>query len=284
MSTSLYYSWIKKNALFLDAYDSSVYSEFPSNEFIDHFYFWLFQVKSKNIMDCKAPWRTDFYSMTGGVNSFTSWGQKNMEEIIKEIQKYWTTEFEDRYDFFDDYYSSDTFLPFEIDDYRQFFKNDWYFENAKKKWNKYKYCHFMYALYFDRDKSIARICEDRVRVKHNLPLVGEGWISETALFYLVKETFDEYEVINHGSPEFLGRQHYDVYFPKLKIALEYQGVQHSKPVDYFGGEKAFKKNQERDKRKKIISKEAGVVLIEVFPKYDEKKLIAKIKRAIKKQL
>ncbi|WP_252898792.1 hypothetical protein [Secundilactobacillus odoratitofui] len=45
-------------------------------------------------------------------------------------------------------------------------------------------------------------------------------------------------------------QHYDIYFPKYKIALEYQGAQHFEAISIFGGEAGLKNAQERDKRKK----------------------------------
>ncbi len=54
---------------------------------------------------------------------------------------------------------------------------------------------------------------------------------------------------------------YDIYICGLKIAIEYQGIQHFEPVDYFGGEESFNKQQERDKLKAQRSKENGVALI-----------------------
>ncbi len=49
----------------------------------------------------------------------------------------------------------------------------------------------------------------------------------------------------------------DIYIPQYKIAIEYQGAQHFKPVDFGGygeeiAEKLFKKNLKRDKRKKEL--------------------------------
>ena len=57
--------------------------------------------------------------------------------------------------------------------------------------------------------------------------------------------------MQHGRPNWLGRQHFDVGFQEENIAVEYQGAQHDKPVDYFGGEKAFLANRKNLMKKKM---------------------------------
>ena len=71
---------------------------------------------------------------------------------------------------------------------------------------------------------------------------------------------------------------YDIYFPEYKITCEYQGDQHFKAISYFGGEDSFKSNQERDKRKRRISKINDVILIEVMPNYNLENLVEQISR------
>ena len=83
--------------------------------------------------------------------------------------------------------------------------------------------------------------ENEVRKEMGIPLIGEGWIAETEVFYMVKDILSEYEVIHHARPKWLEGQEFDIYIPELKLAIEYMGEQHYKPVDYFGGEEAFKK-------------------------------------------
>ena len=51
-------------------------------------------------------------------------------------------------------------------------------------------------------------------------------------------------------PKFLNAQEYDGYNETLRIAFEYNGIQHYKPIDIFGGISAFKKTLQRDERKR----------------------------------
>ena len=120
------------------------------------------------------------------------------------------------------------------------------------------------------------------RVFKGLPKIGEGWISETDLFYKLKDYFKDEIVQNHGKPKWLGRQHVDIWFSKHKIGIEYQGLQHDKPIDFFGGDDAFEKNKERDERKKSLFKKYNSILIEVRKGYDFNSLVKEINKYIKK--
>jgi hypothetical protein len=107
-----------------------------------------------------------------------------------------------------------------------------------------------------------------LRSRLGLPKIGEGWINETKLFYQIKEIFSEHVVVHHFKPNWLGKQHFDIYFPFLNIAIEYQGKQHYEPVEFFGGQSAYLKNIERDNRKKILAEAQKCDLIYVDPDYD----------------
>ncbi|KAB2190938.1 hypothetical protein F9B44_17815, partial [Staphylococcus epidermidis] len=68
-------------------------------------------------------------------------------------------------------------------------------------------------------------------------------------------------------PNFLEGLEIDIYVPELKIGFEYNGVQHYKPVEHWGGEESLKKQQVRDKRKRQLCDQNDVKLIII--KYDE---------------
>ena len=99
------------------------------------------------------------------------------------------------------------------------------------------------------------------RKKFGLPLIGEGWISETSLFKLVQKKYNEEKIFFHYRPTWLKGLELDIYIPTLKTGIEYMGVQHYKPVEYFGGLTAFIDIQRRDKLKKELCDSEGVKLL-----------------------
>jgi hypothetical protein len=131
-----------------------------------------------------------------------------------------------------------------------------------------------------KSKSILREAENILREKNELPRIGEGWISETKLYQEIKNHFKNRVVIQHARPEWLKPQHFDVYLPVQNIAIEYQGAQHIRPVDYFGGEKAFKNQKKRDERKAKLCQENNCQLIEVYQGYNKAEVLKKISIAI----
>jgi len=92
------------------------------------------------------------------------------------------------------------------------------------------------------------------------------WKSEYELFLKIRDSFKEEFVLFQESPPFLNGQVYDIYLPYIKIAVEYQGEQHYKPVEIFGGEKGFQDTLKRDNKKMISSKINGVTII--YHKFD----------------
>lgn len=83
--------------------------------------------------------------------------------------------------------------------------------------------------------------------------------SETNLYNFIKKEFEEKNIeIIHSfkNRSILGKQEIDIYIPKYKIGIEYQGIQHFQPIDFGGygkeiAEKQFINNINRD----IIKKE-----------------------------
>lgn len=136
--------------------------------------------------------------------------------------------------------------------------------------------HVVEKAILNQCRLIIKRSEDAYRESIGMPRVGEGWISETELFYKISEHFNDEEVIQHASPEWLGRQHLDIYFPKLNIGIEYQGAQHYEPIEFFGGQEAFEKTQERDARKKELCREFKCHLICVEKGYDLMEIVNEI--------
>lgn len=106
------------------------------------------------------------------------------------------------------------------------------------------------------------------------------WTSEATLFTLVKKNYPD--AIFQYHTEWLGLQSLDIYIPSLRVGIEYQGEQHYRPVEIFGGEAGFKNLVERDKRKVRLCAENNVTIIHW--KYDEAISQSNLKKAMSKAL
>ena len=116
-------------------------------------------------------------------------------------------------------------------------------------------------------KKIKDAIENEVRIQLGYKKIGESWIGETSLYNIVKGIFVEDEVLMHYRPQWLEGLELDIYVPSKKLAFEYQGIQHIKPVKHWGGKEKLLVQQEHDKRKKKICEDLGIKLIYIF--YDE---------------
>lgn len=141
------------------------------------------------------------------------------------------------------------------------------------------------AISFSLSPTAERLCsellreaENTLREEREIPRVGEGWLAETVLFYEIKEAFAGEPVIQHARPGWLGRQHLDIFLPVRKVAVEYQGAQHDRPVAFFGGEEAFMRTVQRDRRKLLLCKQNDVSLIYVRSGYSLRELLEEIRR------
>jgi hypothetical protein len=121
-----------------------------------------------------------------------------------------------------------------------------------------------------------REAENVVREDFGIPRVGEGWVEETRLFYALQERFEGEAVVHHASPTWLGRQHLDILFPSRRVAVEYHGQQHDRPVEFFGGERAYAQTVKRDRLKAAKCRANGVALLVIRPGYDFEALVRQI--------
>jgi hypothetical protein len=97
---------------------------------------------------------------------------------------------------------------------------------------------------------------------HGCPICGEQFAShERMLLESIKNKYPGVEIIHrYKNKEVLGKKEIDIYIPKYKIGIEYQGIEHFKPVKHFGGEKKFNELIKRDKEKIDECKNAGIDL------------------------
>ena len=119
------------------------------------------------------------------------------------------------------------------------------------------------VLYEKKDglKSNWRLERTKIRTK----LTAEGvikpkWKHELSLFHALRKQYPD--ILYQYRPDWLGRQSLDLYIPSLCTAIEYQGIQHYLPIEFFGGEEALALRQELDQTKKLLCTENHVRLIE----------------------
>lgn len=151
---------------------------------------------------------------------------------------------------------------------------------SEKKVNEF---HELLKKFNNQKRKIWNVIESEVRVKFGHKKVGESWISETILYYIVKKLYPGKKIFRHFRPPFLKGMELDIFIEDFNLGIEYQGIQHYKPVKHWGGETALKKVKERDKKKKNICKSQNVTLIyfEYNEELSEKYVLNRIKNNIK---
>ena len=119
------------------------------------------------------------------------------------------------------------------------------------------------ALYEEKEGLRTNWRLERTRIRTRLTAEGvirPKWKHELSLFHEARKKHPD--ILYQYRPEWLGRQSLDLYIPSLRTAIEYQGIQHYRPVEFFGGEEALAQRQELDRQKRQLCGENGVRLIE----------------------
>lgn len=120
------------------------------------------------------------------------------------------------------------------------------------------------SVYQKETIKIRNIIENECRAKFGFKKVGKSWANETLLYQIISQLYQDKKIYRHYRPDFLEFLELDVYIPELKLGFEYQGVQHFKSVEHWGGKSALKKVKERDARKKLLCEKNGIRLIYCF--------------------
>jgi hypothetical protein len=131
----------------------------------------------------------------------------------------------------------------------------------------------------DLIESELRKVENEIRILKGFKIVG-SYTNESVLYVKLKEHFIDCKVISQGRPVWLGRQSLDIYFPDYNIGIEYQGEQHFRPIDFFGGIEKFNQVKILDEKKRELCKQNYCSLIEVKEDYDLVELIVNIENII----
>ncbi len=119
------------------------------------------------------------------------------------------------------------------------------------------------ALYEEKDGIKTNWRMERTRIRTRLTAEGvikPNWKHELSLFHALRARYPD--TLYQYRPDWLGRQSLDLYIPSLRTGIEYQGIQHYHPVEFFGGQEALEQRQELDRIKKEACRENQVRLIE----------------------
>ncbi|MBQ7058352.1 MAG: hypothetical protein IJM83_03500 [Firmicutes bacterium] len=119
------------------------------------------------------------------------------------------------------------------------------------------------ALYEEKDRIQTNWRLERTKIRTRLTAEGvikPKWKQELTLFHVIRKHFPD--TLYQYRSEWLGRQSLDLYIPSLQTGIEYQGVQHYRSIDFFGGEEGYNQRQELDLKKKLLCQEHSVRLVE----------------------
>jgi len=88
----------------------------------------------------------------------------------------------------------------------------------------------------------------------------------------ISKILDEFEIQYNRQKSFNGCKnkyilHFDFYLPDYNICIEYDGIQHFEPIEFFGGKETLEYNKKIDSIKNEYCKINNILLIRI--KYDE---------------
>jgi len=93
------------------------------------------------------------------------------------------------------------------------------------------------------------------------------WKKEARMLQMLRSAVHPLHVEAQATFPWLGQFRFDAYVPKLKLAVEYQGAQHFRAIEVFGGEDGLRRTQERDEAKARLALSNGVRV--EYVRYDD---------------
>ena len=127
--------------------------------------------------------------------------------------------------------------------------------------------------YIDCDTPILHKCkkdgyEWRIRpanllIGYNCPVCGESrgerkirhWLEKNNISYIYQHKYEDCKDVNPLP--------FDFYLPTYNILIEYDGEQHFKPIEYFGGQEKFELQQKHDKIKNEYCEKNNIPLLRI---------------------
>ena len=117
-------------------------------------------------------------------------------------------------------------------------------------------------IFYSRLKNNYRSLENHIRQEKGFDEVG-SYVMEKHLLNLLTIEFPLYTIISQHSPKWLNGQRFDIFIKELNFAVEYNGIQHFEPVDFFGGIEGLARTQFLDTQKREKALKNGVKIFEI---------------------
>ena len=147
--------------------------------------------------------------------------------------------------------------------------NEKFLNKVNKKFGKNRYTYL--SLYKGTYQNIdvkCNICGRIFSVTPNAHLQGIGcpYCKQSHIEKEIENIFEELNIKFEYEKKFewLDYKSLDFYLPDYNIAIECQGEQHFKPIEYFGGDERFRDDIKRDKEKNRLCKDNNIDLIYYF--------------------
>lgn len=116
---------------------------------------------------------------------------------------------------------------------------------------------------FSTTPEIKKELENQLREHFQYPMIGKTGIMETFLYHAICHIFKGEKIIRRYRGRELEGLELDIWLPNIKLAIEYQGIQHYQSVEHWGGKVGLEERKRNDLRKKKICQNLGYTLLEV---------------------